>query len=143
MRETAFTPREWRAIAVSAIVSCSPTARSMSISLSSGIEFSVFARAIKSFVTPLLAETTTITLCPSSTKVLILLATLRILSVLPTDVPPYFCTINDIFTPFIILAQKIKFLSGNDETVRTIVNNIYPASKMPVLQSRRKRGGMF
>ena len=106
VRETAFTPREWRAIAVSAIVSCSPTARGMSISLSSGIEFSVFARAIKSFVTPLLAETTTITLCPSSTKVLILLATLRILSVLPTDVPPYFCTINDIFTPFIILAQK-------------------------------------
>ena len=58
---------------------------------------------------------------------------------LPTDVPPYFCTINDIFTPFIILAQKIKFLSGNDETVRALVNNIYPAANMPALQNRRKR----
>ena len=96
VRETAFTPMASRAIAVRAIVSCSPTAKSISISRSSGSGFRVFARAIRSFVTPLLADTTTTTLFPASTKDLILFATFMILSVSPTDVPPYFCTISAI-----------------------------------------------
>src|SRR5580692_6955513 len=79
-----------------AIDSCSPIARSWSISRSLGSGQSDFARAISSFVTPARAERTTTIWWPSAMALLMRPATLRILSTSPTEVPPYFCTILDM-----------------------------------------------
>ncbi len=97
VRDTAGTPAACRAIAVSAIVSCSPMASSMSISRESGCAWSALASAISLFVTPLRAETTTTSWCPCRCHSLIRCATLRMRSRSPTEVPPYFCTIRAMF----------------------------------------------
>ena len=60
VRETAGTPMACSAIAVRAIVSCSPTESSISISRSSGLGSSSLARDTRSLVTPDRADTTTI-----------------------------------------------------------------------------------
>src|SRR5271170_3898384 len=81
-----------------AIDSCSPIASNWSISRSLGSGQSAFARAISSFVTPARAERTTTIWWPSAIALLIRPATLRIRSTSPTEVPPYFWTILDMWT---------------------------------------------
>src|SRR6478609_1823693 len=82
------------AMAVSAIVSCSPMARSMSISRAFGVSVSALALAMSSLVTPERADTTTTRPCPSSRDFLMRWATFLIRSISPTEVPPYFWTIK-------------------------------------------------
>ena len=82
------------AIAVSAIVVCSPVARSTSISRSLGFGETCLASLISESVTPLIAETTTTTWCPASCVAMTRRATFRMRSGLPTDVPPYFWTMR-------------------------------------------------
>ena len=63
--ETAGTPSACSAMAVSAMVVCSPVASSMSISRSGGAPMISFASLIRPSVTPLIAETTTTILLPA------------------------------------------------------------------------------
>ena len=61
VKDIAGTPRACRAMAVSAMVVCSPVARSMSISRSLGRGMISLAILIRLSVTPLMAEVTTTT----------------------------------------------------------------------------------
>ena len=73
---------------------CSPVESRTSISRSGGSSQTSFAIPISLSVTPPMAETTTAIWCPSSMRDLIRLATLRMRSKDPTDVPPYFWTMS-------------------------------------------------
>ena len=88
--ETAFTPSACNAIAVSAIVVCSPVARSTSISRSLGSGMISLASVMRLSVTPLIAETTTTIWSPLLRYLATRAATFLIRPVLPTEVPPYF-----------------------------------------------------
>src|SRR6266581_3211811 len=55
-----------------------------------------FASAISLLVSPLIAETTTTSRCPALLNLATRFATLLIRSAVPTEVPPYFWTINAI-----------------------------------------------
>src|SRR3990172_1300054 len=95
--ETAGTFASWSAIAKSAMVTRSPVESSMSISRSSGVSEICCARFMSFSVSPLIADTTTTTRCPSFLALATLLATFLMRSMLPTDVPPYFWTIRLTF----------------------------------------------
>jgi hypothetical protein len=88
--ETAGIPRLCSAMAVSAMVCCSPVASSMSISRSLGSGMMSLASLIRPSVTPLMAETTTTTWSPCARYLATRAATFLMRSVLPTEVPPYF-----------------------------------------------------
>src|SRR5438552_12027862 len=92
--ETAFTPSAWSAMAVSAMVVCSPVASSTSSSRSFGSGMISFASRIRLSVTPLMAETTTTIWSPLLRYFATRAATFLMRSVLATEVPPYFWTIN-------------------------------------------------
>jgi len=94
---TSGAPKELIAIAVKAMLVCSPVARRTSISRSVVFAPAVTsaANSINRFVTPPMAETTATTLCPAAWVANNLEATLRMRSGEPTEVPPYFWTIND------------------------------------------------
>src|SRR5436190_23051298 len=92
--ETASTPSACSAMAVRAMVVCSPVARSTSISRSFGNGMISLASWMRLSVTPLIAETTTTIWSPPARYFATRAATFLIRSVLPTEVPPYFCTIN-------------------------------------------------
>ena len=113
VREMAGTPMACSAITVSAMVSCSPTASSTSISRSSGRLDSALARATSSLVTPLRAETTTTSRWPWDHWAFTLAATFLMRSTLPTDVPPYFWTIRAIGQ-----GAKMRSRVGGSSTVR-------------------------
>src|SRR3990172_5036945 len=70
----------------------SPAVRSMSSSRGSGAGVMSAAIASSSSVLSPIAETTTTTSLPASRARTMRSATLRIRSVVPTEVPPYFCT---------------------------------------------------
>ena len=90
MSDTAGTPSECSAMAVRAMVCCSPVARSMSISRSLGSGAMSFASLMRPSVTPLIAETTTTSWSPRWRYSATRFATFLMRSVLPTEVPPYF-----------------------------------------------------
>ena len=69
---------------------CSPVASSMSISRAEGQGETSRAREIRPSVVFPMAETTTASFSPASTRSLIFLATPRIFSLVATDDPPYF-----------------------------------------------------
>src|SRR5258708_7342006 len=94
--ETAGTLKECKAMAVKAIVVCSPVASNTSISRSLGKGMSSLASRIRLSVTPLIAETTTTMRSPLVWYLATRAATCLMRSVLPTEVPPYFCTIKAI-----------------------------------------------
>jgi hypothetical protein len=94
VRETACLPKPEMAIAVRAIVVCSPVDSSTSISRSVGLGETSRASLMSPSVTPLIADTTTTTLCPASCVSMTRRATFTMRSGLPTEVPPYFCTIS-------------------------------------------------
>jgi hypothetical protein len=71
-----------------------PVESNMSISRSFGSGWTSFASLISESVTPLIAETTATTLLPACCVANTRRATFLIRSGLPTDVPPYFCTIS-------------------------------------------------
>src|SRR5439155_22310573 len=96
VRETAGTSSECKAMAVSAMVVCSPVASSMSISRSLGSGMISLASLMRLSVTPLMAETTTTIWSPCARYRATRAATFLIRSVLPTELPPYFWTIMDI-----------------------------------------------
>ena len=95
--DTAFFPSPSMAMAMSAMVVCSPVERSTSISRSEGFCETCRARLMRLSVTPLIAETTTTTRCPASCVATTRRATLRMRCGLPTDVPPYFWTMRLIW----------------------------------------------
>ena len=86
----------FNAIANRPMVTCSPVASTTSISRGSGDSCISCASATKRLVSPLMADTTTTTSCPSSRARFTRLATFLMRSGEPTDVPPYFCTIKAI-----------------------------------------------
>ena len=90
VKDCALYPSDWIAMARSAIVTRSPVDTSMSISRGSGFSLTWLARLISLSVSPLMAETTTTTSCPSSLARHTRFATFLIRSGFPTDVPPYF-----------------------------------------------------
>src|SRR4030067_1253112 len=90
-------PMLFNAIARRAMVTRSPDERSRSISLSTGESVISCASAVSLSVSPLIADTTTPTSCPSSRVRATLRATFFMRSILPTDVPPYFWTISILF----------------------------------------------
>src|SRR5215469_7582220 len=73
-------------------VTCSPEATTASYSRASCIGEASEHQATSSFVVPDIADTTTATSCPASTSRFTCCATLRIRSILATDVPPNFIT---------------------------------------------------
>jgi hypothetical protein len=85
------------AMARRAMVTRSPVERSISISRGSGFSLTWEESLISLSVSPLMAETTTTTSCPCSLVRTTRCATFLIRSGFPTDVPPYFCTINTSF----------------------------------------------
>ncbi len=90
VRETAGTPSACKAMAVKAMVCCSPVARSMSISRSLGRGAMFLASAIKPSVTPRIAETTTTIRSPRWWYCATRFATFLMRSVSATEDPPYF-----------------------------------------------------
>src|SRR5207302_8209182 len=78
------------------IVTCSPVDTTTSYSRGSGSLWTSFASAMSLLVSPLIAETTTTSWWPPALKAEILPATALIRSVVPTEVPPNFCTISAI-----------------------------------------------
>src|SRR5215469_16005833 len=109
------------AIAVSAIVVCSPVESSTSISRSVGCGATCRASLIKLSVTPDMAETTATTWLPANCVSRILRATLRIRSGVPTEVPPYFWTIKLI----LILedGKDFGFIGGREDRLRIFVKH--------------------
>jgi len=93
----ALYPSVWRCRARRAMVTCSPVETITSYSLPMGNSLASLARDTSLFVSPDMAERTTTTLFPASCATATLRATFFILSTVPTDVPPYFCTIRAIF----------------------------------------------
>src|SRR5580765_5040289 len=108
--ETAGTPIAWSAIAVSAVVVCSPVASRTSISRSGGAAMICLASLIRPSVTPPIAETTTTIWLPRARLSSTRRATFLMRSASPTEVPPYFWTIRDI------TIEPFSILSCNDET---------------------------
>src|ERR1017187_10311373 len=94
--DTAGISRECSAMAVKAMVVCSPVASRTSISRSLGRGMSSLAILMRLSVTPLMAETTTTIWSPLARYLATRAATFLMRSGLPTEVPPYFWTINAI-----------------------------------------------
>ena len=95
VNERAGWPSRWIAIAVSAIVTCSPVETIWSYSRGSASSPPrSFASATSRSVCPLIADTTTATRFPAFTVSTTRRATFRIRSGSPTLVPPYFWTIR-------------------------------------------------
>src|SRR3990172_7944809 len=94
VKERAGWPRLWIAMARRAIDTCSPVARSMSISRGSGLGAICAARATSESVVFPMADTTTTTRCPWRAVSTTRRATAFILSGAATDEPPYFCTMR-------------------------------------------------
>ncbi len=92
--ETAWPPSAWIASATRPTVTCSPVDAITSSSRSSGRLVICLASPSSRLVSPDIAETMTTTSCPLRCVARQRLATLRMRSTVPTDVPPYFCTIN-------------------------------------------------
>src|SRR4051794_35420830 len=80
------------AIASRPAVTCSPDATTASYSRASCMAEASLHHATSSLVLPAMAETTTATSWPASTSRLTCSATLRMRSILATDVPPNFMT---------------------------------------------------
>src|SRR3954447_12977483 len=78
------------------MVTCSPVAATTSSSRGSGSRASSRARPSSRLVSPAIADTTTTSWCPSAWNRATRRATLRMRSVVPTDVPPYFWTMSAI-----------------------------------------------
>src|SRR3954463_3466443 len=76
------------------IVTCSPVAATTSSSRGSGCGWISFASASSRLVSPAMAEGTTTPSCPAARHLAPRRATFRIRSTEPTEVPPYFWTIN-------------------------------------------------
>ncbi len=85
-------PMPCSTIASSPEVTCSPEATTASYSRASCIAEASLHQATSSLVLPDIADTTTATSCPASTSRFTWRATLRIRSILATDVPPNFIT---------------------------------------------------
>ena len=94
VKEQAGCPSAWSAIARSPIVTCSPVARSMSISRGSGVGVTAEASATRPSVVLPIAETTTTMRWPREADCATRLATFMIFSGSATEEPPYFCTIS-------------------------------------------------
>ena len=88
--ETAGRPKACRAMALNAMVVCSPVASSTSISRSFGKGMISLASVIRLSVTPLMADTMTTIWSPFARYLATRAATFLMRSVLATDVPPYF-----------------------------------------------------
>ena len=88
--DAASTPISCNAMETSAIDCCSPVASNTSSSRSAGSSEISFAILMSPSVTPDIAETTATTWFPSSRVRFMRAATLRMRSMVPTDVPPYF-----------------------------------------------------
>src|SRR3954452_20130016 len=91
-QDRAWIPMPCSTIASSPDVTCSPDATTASYSRASCIGEASVHQATNSLVLPDIAETTTATSWPASTSRLTWRATLRIRSMLATDVPPNFIT---------------------------------------------------
>ena len=90
VRDTAGMPIASSAIAVSAMVVCSPVASSTSISRSGGWSMICLDSLIRLSVTPLIADTTTTIWSPLARLAATRRATFLMRSASPTEVPPYF-----------------------------------------------------
>ena len=88
----AGTPWAWIAIAIRATLTCSPVARSMSISRAGGRSWISLACLISSSVVCPCAETTTRTFSPRLCAAMARRAAARIFDESATLVPPNFCT---------------------------------------------------
>src|SRR3954469_12469251 len=91
-QERAWIPMLWSTMASRPDVTCSPEATTASYSRASCIGEASVHQATSSLVLPDIAETTTATSWPASTSRFTWRATLRIRSMLATDVPPNFIT---------------------------------------------------
>ena len=91
-QERAWMPMACSAMASRPEVTCSPEATIASYSRASCIGEASLHHATSSLVLPDIAETTTATSWPASTSRFTWRATLRIRSILATDVPPNFIT---------------------------------------------------
>ena len=85
-------PMPWSTMASRPEVTCSPEATTASYSRASCIGEASVHQATSSLVLPDIAETTTATSWPASTSRFTWRATLRMRSMLATDVPPNFIT---------------------------------------------------
>src|SRR4051812_33202352 len=78
----------------SPIVTCSPVAATTSSSRGSGCGWISFASPISRLVSPAMADGTTTRSCPAARHLATRRATFLMRSAEPTEVPPYFWTIN-------------------------------------------------
>ena len=84
------------AIARSATLTCSPVFKSTSSSRLGGESETDFAKPIRRSVSPDMADRITMVLLPSPYVFTTRCATLKMRSMVPMLVPPYFCTIRAI-----------------------------------------------
>lgn len=88
VKDMAFSPSSCRAMQSRAMDCCSPVAISTSSSRSQGVSDNSLASPISLSVTPLMAETTATTWLPSLAVSWMRRATLRMRSMVPTELPP-------------------------------------------------------
>ena len=102
----AFSPSSCNAMESRPIVTCSPVEAITSSSRGSGEAEISLASAIRRFVSPDIADGTTMTSWPRFFQRAMRFATFLIRSVVATEVPPNFWTINAIPDPFPINKRK-------------------------------------
>jgi hypothetical protein len=109
-------PSACSAIASRPDVTCSPEATMASYSRASCSGEVSVAQPTSSLVLPDMAETTTATSWPASTSRLTCCATLRMRSILATDVPPNFMTSRLMTCAAILLCFQLSTLCKNRST---------------------------
>jgi len=100
-------PSDCSVMARSPAVTCSPDATTASYSRASCSGEASLAQPTSSLVLPDIAETTTATSWPASTSRLTWRATLRMRSILATDVPPNFMTSRAMRRGAILLKSRV------------------------------------
>src|SRR5215471_3540104 len=108
-------------------VTCSPEATTASYSRASCIGEASVHQATSSLVLPDIAETTTATSCPASTSRFTWRATLRIRSILATDVPPNFITRRPMTT--CELSREDKFVGPRERGSARAETRVYIAKR--------------
>ena len=107
VKEIAFCPASWKAIAIKAMDTCSPVVKSMSISRPYVLEVICFANATKSSVVSPIADTTITILSPGCLPFKTRCTIARILSGVATELPPNFFTINANLNPSLLVYYHI------------------------------------
>src|SRR6202140_2000051 len=122
-------PRPCSTIASRPAVTCSPEATTASYSRASGIGEASRHQSTSSLVLPAIADTTTATSWPASTSRFTWRATLRMRSILATDVPPNFITRRPMTTG--AFPDRLSIVAGAQNRGVSAKRRVYITARLP------------